>query len=386
MIAPLFSAYPERSNVADETLRNPYQYFGTVRALGLSADAAILKAFLDSYLNSRLLGSGFKFDLSDPTNPTVIMVVSDFYRITGYPDRGNFRNRSLQFHVPVTRYECNSDRNGEQGTLQVFSYASNMWNALTSTELRGPLTRHALMRCRTWIEDLHAEASPSTCFSMAPQVIGDDGGVVSTSIVSVQKRASGFKAVEESPSSWDLIKLDNVFAVKQFQHQKYPGKVCYESLVQIGYDNTGMASRINWRSEGDSEGRLSKMCVRIRQDAAHPIVEALGLKTCDLHSYGRPEKRLRAIAQSGAAADLSDSDEVKDHLLMPTFYQVMEAGSPAKVDAHEATQQLRTDLALTSEAPDSDLEGGCIKEAGSETLCYRYRSDRPSYGWIKPSS
>ncbi|MBT4853500.1 MAG: hypothetical protein HON38_02020, partial [Halieaceae bacterium] len=85
MIAPLFSAYPERSNVADETLRNPYQYFGTVRALGLSADAAILKAFLDSYLNSRLLGSGFKFDLSDPTNPTVIMVVSDFYRITGYP-------------------------------------------------------------------------------------------------------------------------------------------------------------------------------------------------------------------------------------------------------------------------------------------------------------
>ncbi|MDB2352584.1 hypothetical protein N9V92_05290 [Luminiphilus sp.] len=384
MIAPLTSAYPVRSDIADETLRNPYQYFGTVRALGLSARAGTLKEFLDGYLNERISGSGFKFDLAEPAQPTVIMVISDFYRITGYPDRGNFRNRSLQFHVPVTRYECNSDRNGEQGTLQVFSYASNMWNALTSTELRGPLTRHALMRFRTSIEDLHAKSSPSTCFSMAPQVIGDDGEVVSTAIVSVQKREVAFNPVKAAPSSWDLEDLNNVFAIKQFQHQKYPTKVCYESLVQIGYDNSEMESRINWRSDEVSEGRLSKMCVRIRQDAAHPIVETLGLKTCDSQRYQRPENRLRAIAQSGNALASTDPYEVEDHLLAPTFYQVMAAGSPVKSDVHEATQQLQTDLSLLPGAPEQDLEGGSIKEAGSRTLCYRYRNDLPDNGWIKP--
>lgn len=380
---PLHSAYPTRVDVPDETLHNPYQYFGTVRALGLSAEADTLKNFLDTYLNQRLSGSGIQFDLTDGLEPTVIMVISDFYRITGEPNRGNFRNRSLQFHVPVTRYECSSDRNGEQGTLQVFSYASNMWNALTSTELRGPLTRHSTMRVRTWMEDLHADASPHTCYSMSPQVIGADGEVGSTVIVSVQKRNEALTPPDTKTTHWDIKKnLNKVFAIKQFQHQQYPRKTCYESLVEIGFDNGGLQPKIDWRNDGSDEGRLAKTCVRIRRDEAHPIVEKLGLKCCAPDEYESPEGKLRTLEKLGHLSGPSDDAQVCDYLLAPIFYQVMEAGAPVKKDAHEAVQQLATDHPVLN--ANSENGQNPIIEDGAVTLCYRYRTDLANKGWLKP--
>ena len=401
---PLSSPYPKRMNIVDDAVHGPYKYFGTVRALGLSADADILQSFLNSYLNNRLCGSGINVDLDDTYGAMVFMVVSEFPHITGHPYRGNFRNRSVQFHVPVILKEvsCGSgDQKGREfqefhkGTVQVFSYASNMWNALTSTEYRGPLTRHAKFRMDTWIEDLQLNADPCTCFSAAPQIIGDEGEVLNTKVLSVQHRKEPLKPLPESikhektgsaSSPWSLKNLDRVFAIKQFQHQTFPEKVCYESLVEINFDNTGLAQKLLWRvgEKSPDDGRdrddyLAKTCVRIRRDEAHPIVEALGLKPNDTEVYNAPEQNLAAIERSQNLKD-NEGVGVCDDLFAPLFYQVMTAAAPEVTDTNPDAQQLTTDLPLQG---DLNLPGTPIIEDNAKTLCYRYRTDIENNGWLR---
>lgn len=260
-------AYSNSTGIVDDTLHNPYDYFGKVRVLGLAADAQVLGAFIQSYLNKRLEGSQFRFELAE-SNPTVYMVISDFFPITGAHNRGNFRNRGCQFHIPVTCIDAKENAK-VTGSIQVFSYASNMWNALTSTELRGPTTLHSLMSFRTFIEDLCDDASPQTSFSMSPQVIGDGGEVTNTVIVSVQKRKDALEKTCDS-APWNPAYLRKVFAVKQFQHEEYQTKACYEAVVQIGFVDHKVRKSVHWGESGDSGSRLNKLCVRIRQDSFHP--------------------------------------------------------------------------------------------------------------------
>lgn len=394
---PLSSPYPRRMNIVDDAVHGPYGYYGTERAFGLAADANTLKSFLKTYLNERLRKSGIQFDLDETYGSMVFMVVSEFPQITERSERGNFRNRSVQFHVPVIcGPESEGDREVQKGTVQVFSYASNMWNALTSTEYRGPLTRHAKIWMDTWIEDLQLQADPCTCFSAAPQIIGDDGEVLNTKVLSVQHRKDPLKPLPESlkhektgsaSTCWSLKNLDRVFAIKQFQHQTFPKKICYESLVEINFDNTGLEEKLWWRAGETSpdgihgtDDYLARTCVRIRRDDAHPIVEKLGLKPNDTEVYDAPEEKLEAIERSQNPED-NDVAEVCDDLFAPLFYQVMTAAAPEVTDTNPDAQQLTTDLPLQGVL--KHLGGAPIVEHNAKTLCYRYRTDTVNNGWLR---
>ncbi len=342
------SCFDDPTGIVDGTLQGPYQYAGKIRVFGLAADSNDLELFLKSYLKDTVSGSGYNFSLLRPSAPVVYMVVGVFDKIFGGRNRGEFSNRAVQFHIPV---RCT--KRGESpvsGSLQVFSYASHMWNVITSTEVRGPQTLHAVMRMHTWVEDLHADANRQVSFSISPQTVGENEEVANRQLLSIGKMQQPWPAANEDArrknTGWDLSDIENVFAVKQFQHETHQDRACYQSLVRIPFSSTGtIQDRADWRYQDylSNDARLDTMYVKVTPHPYHPIVDKLGLATSE------PESSEKSHGKTG------------DQWLRPLFYFVREAKGGANPTA----------------------ASGCwFNEDFGDTLCYRYELAGPQRGWI----
>ena len=163
--------------------------------------------------------------------------------------------------------------------------------------------------------------------------------------------------------------------------------------MQIKLVDHNMEQSISWGQSGEKDKRLEKLCVRIRQDSYHPIVECLGLKVFDVEQYDEPETELDALRMHSKDCAPGCTHKATDFLLKPVSYTVLQAGAPEEIDEHEASTKLRHERMLSSansyhggsEDADAELaadEGGKIHEELGKTLCYRYRTDTDHNGWM----
>jgi hypothetical protein len=354
-------AFDDAAGLIDETIIGPYTFTGKFQVLGFSARPGRLRDFLKSYLVRKLEKSSVHFTLADENNPVVYMLISDFPDVQGSIEKGYYRNRSCQFHIPVICTHLDSEGKAiksteKRGSLQVFSYGSSMQNVLTSTEVRGPFMCHAKMNWnKTWIEDLEVDARPLNLFELFPQVVDSTHEVMNKRLLSLDKTdeasdldESATNAGGEEQTCQILKDISTVFALKQFQNGKWPGKICYQSVVQIGYELEDNKVKppvtTSWLDNAGNK-KLSTMRLRIWEYDYHPIVSALGL---EVESPGSKEEKNGSVRKF---------DTVK-----PLLYLVVDSAA----------------------AKDTRKSHKFFKENLGKTLCYRTTNRGNTSGW-KPA-
>ena len=370
-------AFNDAAGLIDETIIGPYLFRGKIRVLGFAADSGKLEHFLKAYLNDQLEGSDFTFTLANEKAPLVYMLINDFKELTGVRKKGIYRNRSCQFHIPVycTDTKAPSEEQPTRGTLQVFSYGSNMQNVLTSTEVRGPFMSHAGMNMKAWIEDLDGEAPEQTLFTVSPQVLGPDKEVVNQCLISLEKTEDeGDPGVSRVPATNTQVLQDigTIFAFKQFQHAKWPEKACYQSLVKITHkvvetpdeaaetpdgsakpskepvEKTDVQECLRWKNLEDSE-KLKMLRARISRYEYHPIVDGLGLET-----ESSDHEKITIAEATGSTPE--ETKKVAFDIVKPVSYLVIDSCVEKKPSIS-------------------------FYEPPGETLCYRWFKTKDDSGW-----
>jgi hypothetical protein len=362
-------AFNDSAGIIDETIVGPYLYKGRVRILGFAAKPTALGKFLDGYLQKQLKGSGFNFTLANDTAPVVYMLINDFDETIGDKRKGIYRHRSCQFHIPVI---CTGlDGLSEKGSLQVFSFGSNMQTVLTSTEVRGPYMSHSGMHMKSWIEHLESNAPAQTLFTVSPQVLGPEEEVMNQCVLSLEKLEEpidGSRDKIDIDIDGELEHITTMFAFKQFRHEKWRNKACYQSLVKITHQlvetpsdptkcwdalvhTSNVPVTTRWL-RGDGNDKLELLRARIRSYPYHPIVDALGL-----------------IRESLDSEEITTADP-----------SVSKAKKTIRVDTIKPLLYLVIDSDKERNSPISFLE------PLGETLCYRSTMKEGQSGWQPESS
>ena len=173
--------YNESAGLGDETISGPYRFRnGTLHVFGLELKPGKRDAFLKSYLNDKLDGSGIHFEPVD--TDLCYLVITEFHDVQDARETGRFTNLSAHFHVPVcccitpepgTRANGFEEPTRIMGSVQVFSYGSNMVNVVTSNEVRGPAMQHMVLDApyRVCLEDLNLEARRQPVYQLSALVV-----------------------------------------------------------------------------------------------------------------------------------------------------------------------------------------------------------------------